>query len=201
MSRPDIGGIATRKHGQTISRRRRAGFDIHQTIRCQVSKNSPDQKSCDVRQGCRGKSVRHCARSIGTVAPLLVWGLSAAEGVPMRVPRLPELLCPPASLPALQAAPDHGADAVYLGLKGQHQHDYLRAGSARRFFASAEIAARIAASVSFQFPPAARAMKAGPRQNSSGPTPWRPPSAGKSRPPHGSFSLVSHFYEERNQFV
>ena len=35
----------------------------------------------------------------------------------MRVPRLPELLCPPASLPALQAAPDHGADAVYLGLK------------------------------------------------------------------------------------
>jgi putative protease len=36
----------------------------------------------------------------------------------MSVPRpLPELVCPAGSLPALKAAIDHGADAVYLGLK------------------------------------------------------------------------------------
>ena len=32
---------------------------------------------------------------------------------------LPELLCPAGNLPALKAAVDHGADAVYLGLKDQ----------------------------------------------------------------------------------
>jgi putative protease len=33
------------------------------------------------------------------------------------VHRLPELVCPAGSLPALKAAVDHGADAVYLGFK------------------------------------------------------------------------------------
>ena len=35
----------------------------------------------------------------------------------MPVHRLPELVCPAGSLPALKAAVDHGADAVYLGFK------------------------------------------------------------------------------------
>lgn len=35
----------------------------------------------------------------------------------MTTPRKPELVCPAGSLPALKAAIDHGADAVYLGLK------------------------------------------------------------------------------------
>jgi len=33
------------------------------------------------------------------------------------VQRLPELVCPAGSLPALKAAVDHGADAVYLGFR------------------------------------------------------------------------------------
>ena len=35
----------------------------------------------------------------------------------MRTEHLPELVCPAGSLPALKAAVDHGADAVYLGFK------------------------------------------------------------------------------------
>lgn len=35
----------------------------------------------------------------------------------MRVERLPDLVCPAGSLPALKAAVDHGADAVYLGFR------------------------------------------------------------------------------------
>ncbi len=35
----------------------------------------------------------------------------------MRSERLPELICPAGSLPALKAAVDHGADAVYLGFR------------------------------------------------------------------------------------
>ena len=33
------------------------------------------------------------------------------------MPRIPDLICPAGSLPALKAAVDHGADAVYLGFK------------------------------------------------------------------------------------
>ncbi|NDV14118.1 peptidase U32 family protein, partial [Crenobacter caeni] len=32
---------------------------------------------------------------------------------------LPELVCPAGSLPALKTAIDHGADAVYMGLKNE----------------------------------------------------------------------------------
>lgn len=35
----------------------------------------------------------------------------------MSIDRLPDLVCPAGSLPALKAAVDHGADAVYLGFK------------------------------------------------------------------------------------
>ncbi|MGL6072346.1 ubiquinone anaerobic biosynthesis protein UbiU [Craterilacuibacter sp.] len=35
------------------------------------------------------------------------------------MPKLPELICPAGSLPALKTAIDHGADAVYMGLKNE----------------------------------------------------------------------------------
>jgi collagenase-like PrtC family protease len=35
----------------------------------------------------------------------------------MSRPRVPQLICPAGSLPALKAAVDHGADAVYLGYR------------------------------------------------------------------------------------
>ncbi|MXR37708.1 ubiquinone anaerobic biosynthesis protein UbiU [Craterilacuibacter sinensis] len=35
------------------------------------------------------------------------------------MPKLPELVCPAGSLPALKTAIDHGADAVYMGLKNE----------------------------------------------------------------------------------
>ena len=69
------------------------------------------------------------------------------------------------------------------------QGDYFRAGSARRFFSSAEIATSIAASGSLQFPPAARAMKATLRENSSSLRSSRPPLAGIPRTPTHAWAV------------
>jgi hypothetical protein len=40
--------------------------------------------------------------------------------------KIPELICPAGSLPALKAAVDNGADTVYLGYKQRHQRAQFR---------------------------------------------------------------------------